>query len=136
MTSLQRMMLVLMIVAFAHLAQAQMNGVLYSASDPRWHDDDITNDPNSCHETPGLCTTEDHWRWGWFDARCRAFRDDACLHVCKSEERAANERSSVSYACAVPAYRACFDSRIAQDMSRSDAHNLCAFHCSSDEQVN
>lgn len=56
----------------------------YTPDNPLWHDGDPTNDPNSCHDAPGLCVTDEQWRWGWYDARCRSFNDDACLviHQC------------------------------------------------------
>ena len=63
-------------LCLAHLAAAADNP--YTPDNPLWHDNDRTNDPNSCHDVPGYCTTPDHWNWGWHDARCRSFGGVYC----------------------------------------------------------
>lgn len=41
----------------------------YSASDPRWTDEDPTNDPNTCFEPESNCETQEEWARGWYEAR-------------------------------------------------------------------
>ena len=41
----------------------------YSASDPRWTDEDPTNDPNTCFEPESNCETQEEWARGWCEAR-------------------------------------------------------------------
>jgi len=43
----------------------------YDADDPRWWDDLVTNDPNTCH-CEDSCDAPNEWSDGWQKARCRA----------------------------------------------------------------
>lgn len=44
----------------------------YDPDDPRWTDDDRTNDPNTCFEEDRDCDTHEDWVKGWCEARVRA----------------------------------------------------------------
>ena len=44
----------------------------YDRNDPRWTDDDRTNDPNTCFEEDRDCEIHEDWVKGWCEARVRA----------------------------------------------------------------
>ena len=60
------------------LPALMMSGIILSAQsdynrdDPRWTDEDTTNDPNTCFEAGRNCGIEEEWRRGWCEARARA----------------------------------------------------------------
>ena len=67
-------LLLLALLLMALMTSGIMTGAQteYSADDPRWTDEDRTNDPNVCFKEGSECKTEDEWRYGWCDARARA----------------------------------------------------------------
>ncbi len=69
-----RRLLLLLLLLMALMTSGIMIGAQpeYSADDPRWTDEDRTNDPNVCFREGSVCETEEDWRYGWCDARARA----------------------------------------------------------------
>lgn len=117
---MKHLLIVLAILVAASGVHAQ------GADDPRWHDDDPGNDPNLCHDSPGMCTTEEHWVYNWHKARCLAFGGENCPDDSRSDEPA--------YRCDDPSDLECFldcvDARMDQHIAYADAlWNCNHFDC-------